>query len=154
MTISLPSLSLNFEKLVIILCMVLYIPEEFYNVLPVLPSLMWLAIWSSLWLPSSLPYIYKKLAAFVLLFLPVLQSNSVVWVWKINGTRSVSHTFHCCGALLPLVPLATTSTGRWPHSGFSLLVWKSASVFNSCRKAKLPQEIQIFIFSCFQTNPF
>lgn len=39
MTISLPSLSLNFEKLVIILCMVLYIPEEFYNVLPVLPSL-------------------------------------------------------------------------------------------------------------------
>lgn len=59
-TISLSSLPFNFEKPVIILCMVLYISEEFYNALPILPSLTWLAIWIYLWLHDSLSYIYIK----------------------------------------------------------------------------------------------
>lgn len=43
--IFLPALSFNFEKSVIILCMVLCISEEFYDVLPILSSLTWLATW-------------------------------------------------------------------------------------------------------------
>lgn len=65
-TISLPSLSFNFEKPVIILHMVLCILEEFYNVLPILPSLTWLATWTSLWFHDSLSYMQKEIGAFVL----------------------------------------------------------------------------------------
>lgn len=64
-TISLPSLSFNFEKPVIILCIVLSISEEFYNVLHFLP---WLDLQHELlwdFLTAYLTY-KKKIAAFVL----------------------------------------------------------------------------------------
>lgn len=73
-------------------------------------------------------HIKKTIVVFILLFLPVLQSSSVVGAWKINGTdticvtRRASHTFHCFGVLLPLVPLATS---RWLHG---VLVCKSGNL--------------------------